>query len=132
MPEPIDRSIDILLVDDREDGLVTLEALLKDEPNYNLVKAHSGSEAIRELPLHDFAVILLDVQMPELDGFQTAEIIRGMTRFKAIPIVFVTAINKDDRYVIRGYEAGAVDYIFKPFDPMILRSKVAVFAEMHL
>jgi two-component system, sensor histidine kinase len=132
MHEQIDRTIDILLVDDREDGLITLEALLKDEPNYNLVKVRSGAEAIRELPKHDFAMILLDVQMPELDGFQTAEIIRGMTRFRSIPIVFVTAINKDDRYVIRGYEAGAVDYIFKPFDPMILRSKVAVFAEMHL
>lgn len=111
---------------------MTLEAILKDEPTYNLVKVQSGAEAIRVLPEYDFAMILLDVQMPGMDGFQAAELIRRMEGFKLVPIIFVTAINKDDRYVARGYEAGAVDYIFKPFDPMILRSKVAVFAELHL
>ena len=127
-----EKLVDVLLVDDREDGLITLEALLSQDKNYNLVKARSGREAIQALEHHDFAVILLDVQMPELDGFETAEIIHRQPRFQGVPIIFVTAINKEDRYVFRGYEAGAVDYIFKPFDPMILRSKVAIFCELHL
>ena len=125
-------TVDILLVDDREDGLLALEALLQNHENYHLVKARSGHEALREIGNYDFGMILLDVQMPILDGFQTAELIRRQERYQSIPIIFVTAINKDDRYVYRGYETGAVDYIFKPFDPMILRSKVAVFADLHL
>jgi PAS domain S-box-containing protein len=127
-----DRNVDILLVDDREDGLIALEALLGDNPDYTLVKAQTGREAIGLLDLYDFGVILMDVQMPELDGFETAEIIRRQPRYQSIPILFVTAINKDDRYIYRGYEAGAVDYIFKPFDPMVLRSKVSVFADLHV
>lgn len=123
--------IEILLVDDREDGLITLEALLHDQKDYILVKARSGREALRSLEGHDFAMILLDVQMPELDGFETAELIRSKSQYSGIPIIFVTAINKDERYVYRGYEAGAVDYIFKPFDPAILKSKVAVFADLY-
>lgn len=132
MPGSIENRLDILLVDDREDGLITLEALLCEYKNYRLVKARSGMEAIRLLDNYDFAVILLDVQMPEMDGFETAEIIRKQPRFQHIPIIFVTAINKDERYVYRGYEAGAVDYIFKPFEPIVLRSKVAIFADIHL
>lgn len=132
MPTRIDQTVDILLVDDREDGLIALEASLAGYKNYRLAKASSGREAIDLLDYHDFAVILLDVQMPELDGFETAAIIREDARYKHIPIIFVTAINKDERYIYRGYEAGAVDYIFKPFDPVILRSKVAVFADLHL
>jgi two-component system, sensor histidine kinase len=128
----ISRTVDILLVDDREDGLIALEAVLSDYKNYNLVKARSGREAIDLLPQFDFAAILLDVQMPGMDGFQTAEVIRNMIRFQAVPIIFVTAINKDERYIARGYEKGAVDYIFKPFEPIILKSKVAVFAQLHL
>ena len=124
-------TVDILMVDDREDGLIALEALLSDNKNYNLVKANSGIEAFGLLRHHDFAMILLDVQMPDLDGFQTAELIRNQPNFSGIPILFVTAIDKDDRYVYRGYESGAVDYIFKPFDPLILKSKVAVFADLH-
>lgn len=132
MQKPTDQTIDILIVDDREDGLIVLDALLSEVPNYNLVKARSGAEAIGLLPLYDFGMLLLDVQMPGIDGFETAEIIRKDARFQRIPIIFVTAINKDERYVYRGYEAGAVDYIFKPFDPLILKSKVAVFAELFL
>jgi len=124
--------VDILLVDDREDNLIALEALFSVYKNYRLVKAMSGHEAIGLLDDYDFAVILLDVQMPELDGFETAAIIRRRPRHRAIPIIFVTAIDKDERYVYRGYEAGAVDYLFKPFDPMILQSKVGVFADLHL
>lgn len=132
MPRLNSDIVDILLVDDREDGLIALEALLQNHENYNLVKAHSGHEALSAIENFDFAMILLDVQMPVLDGFQTAELIRRQQRFQSIPIIFVTAINKDDRYVYRGYETGAVDYVFKPFDPMILRSKVTVFADLHL
>lgn len=128
----VNQNVDILLVDDREDGLIALEALLGHNKSYNLVKARSGRDAYSLLANYDFAVILLDVQMPGLDGFETAELIRKDARFSAIPILFVTAINKDDRYVYRGYEAGAVDYIFKPFDPFILLSKVSVFVDLHL
>jgi two-component system, sensor histidine kinase len=127
----IDEKVDVLVVDDREDGLLTIEAILGEDPGYNLVKASSGLEAIKLLPKHDFGVVLMDVQMPDMDGFQTAELIQRQPRFRSLPVIFVTAINKDDRYVYRGYAAGAVDYIFKPLDPMILKSKVEVFARLH-
>jgi PAS domain S-box-containing protein len=123
--------VDILLVDDRRDGLITLEAVLSND-KYNLVTALSGKEALALLPLYDFALILLDVQMPILDGFETAALMKNEEEFRDIPILFVTAINKDDRYMFKGYETGAVDYIFKPFDPYILRSKVAVFVDLFL
>lgn len=124
--------VDILIVDDREDGLIALEAVLQPLPAINLVRARSGVEALNLLPKYDFGVILLDVQMPILDGFQTAKIIREKhERYKYTPIIFVTAINKDDQYIYKGYEAGAVDYVFKPFEPHILRSKVSVFLDLH-
>ena len=120
----------ILLVDDRSDNLLALEAIL--EPlGHRLVSAQSGEEALRHLLQEEFAVILLDVQMPGLDGFETAELIKQRERTRHIPILFLTAISKDRRHVFRGYETGAVDYIFKPFDAEILRSKVAVFVELH-
>jgi len=123
------KPIDILIVDDREDGLIALEAVLGD-PKYHLVRAQSGVEAIEALPHHDFAVILLDVQMPGIDGFETARRIKLQAEYRDIPIIFVTAINKDDQYVHRGYEHGAVDYVFKPFDDYVLRAKVASFIEL--
>jgi PAS domain S-box-containing protein len=123
-------TVDILIVDDRMDGLLALEAALSC-PNWRLSKAQSGHEAVNLCSNHDFALILLDVQMPGIDGFQAAEMIRSKTRNRTTPIIFVTAINKDDLYIYRGYEAGAVDYVFKPFDPHILRSKVAVFADLY-
>src|SRR5919202_5557715 len=120
----------ILLVDDRPQNLVALEAIL--EPlGHRLVSAGSGDEALRHLLQEEFAVILLDVQMPGLDGFETAELIKQRERTRNIPILFLTAISKDRRHVFRGYETGAVDYIFKPFDAEILRSKVAVFVELN-
>ena len=120
----------ILLVDDRPENLLALEAIL--EPlEQNLLYAHSGEEALRQLLHHDVAIILLDVQMPVLDGFETAMLIKQRERTKHIPIIFVTAISKDDEHVFRGYSAGAVDYVFKPFSPEVLRSKVAVFIELH-
>jgi CheY-like chemotaxis protein len=119
----------ILLVDDREENLLALEATL--EPlGQRLVSVTSGTAALKELLLGDFACILLDVQMPGLDGFELAELIKRRERSQHIPIVFVTALSKDDQHVYRGYSAGAVDYIFKPIDPNILRSKVSVFVEL--
>ena len=119
----------LLLVDDRPENLLALEALL--EPlGQELVLASSGEEALRHLLHEEFAAILLDVQMPGLDGFQTAELIKGRERTRHVPILFLTAISKDAEHVFRGYDAGAVDYLMKPFDPHILRAKVAVFIDL--
>ena len=126
-----DESADILIVDDRPDGLIALEAVLSD-PKIRIVKAYSGPEALKLLPQYEFAAILLDVQMPGMDGFETAERIRTMEPFKHIPIIFVTAINKDEGYVSKGYDQGAVDYILKPFNPHILKSKVRIFIDLFL
>ncbi len=120
----------VLLVDDRDENLLALEAVLTPT-GCRLVKARSGDEALRALLKDDFAVILLDVQMPGLDGFETAEMIRSRERTRAVPIIFVTAISKESHHVFRGYEAGAVDYLFKPLDPVVLRSKVEVFVESY-
>jgi PAS domain S-box-containing protein len=120
----------VLLVDDRPENLLALTAVL--EPlDVRLVTAGSGEEALRALLGEDFAVVLLDVQMPGMDGFETAEYIRGRERSARTPIIFLTAVSTDVTQVLRGYEAGAVDYVLKPFDPVILRSKVAVFAELE-
>jgi PAS domain S-box-containing protein len=124
------RETAVLLVDDHDENLVALEAVL--EPlGCRLVKARSGEQALKALLSDDFAVILLDVQMPGLDGFETAELVRGRERTRAIPIIFVTAISKEPHHVFRGYGTGAVDYIFKPYDPIVLRSKVEVFVELY-
>jgi PAS domain S-box-containing protein len=120
----------ILLVDDRPQNLLALEAIL--EPlNQNLVRAYSGEEALKHLLRMDFAVILLDVQMPGLDGFETARLIKDREKSRFVPIIFLTAISKDERFVFKGYTVGAVDYLSKPFDPDILRSKVNVFVELY-
>ncbi|MFL5953230.1 MAG: ATP-binding protein [Gaiellaceae bacterium] len=120
----------LLLVDDRPQNLLALRAIL--EPlGHDLVDAGSGAEALRALlQRDDFAVILLDVQMPDLDGFEVAEVIKQRERTSTIPIIFLTALSKEERNVFRGYEIGAVDYVFKPFDPEILRAKVNVFVEL--
>ena len=125
-----DERVNILLVDDRPENLISLIAVL-DDPGFRLVKASSGQEALRALLNEDFALILMDVQMPNLDGFETASLIKMRDRSKNIPIIFVTALSKDEPFIYKGYSAGAVDYIFKPFSPQILRSKVAVFADLH-
>src|ERR671936_1125771 len=127
MPE---RRSNILIVDDQLENLLALEAIL--EPlGQNLVRAGSGEEALKRLLRDDFALILLDVQMPGLDGFQTAAYIRRRERTRGIPIIFLTAIHKDERHIARGYSEGAVDYLLKPFDPNVLRSKVRVFLELY-
>ncbi|HEX3867339.1 MAG TPA: response regulator, partial [Gemmatimonadaceae bacterium] len=123
--------VDILLVDDRAENLLALEAIL-ESLGQHLVRASSGEEALRQLLQHDFAVILLDVQMPGMSGFETAQMIKSRERTKFIPIIFLTAINKGDEHVFEGYSAGAVDYMFKPFQPEILRSKVQVFVDLSL
>jgi PAS domain S-box-containing protein len=122
--------VEILLVDDRADNLLTLEVALSS-PQYKLIKANSGEEALRYLLDHKPALILLDVQMPKMDGFACANIIKNSERTRDIPIIFLTALPRDERFVHRGYQTGAVDYLSKPFDVEILRSKVKVFAELH-
>jgi serine phosphatase RsbU (regulator of sigma subunit) len=123
------QKVKILLVDDQPNNLLALEAVLTD-PKYSLVKAHSGQEALRQLLREDFALILMDVMMPGMDGFETAELIRRRERTRYTPIIFVTAIGRSDAHVARGYSAGAVDYLFKPLVPEILKSKVAAFVEL--
>ena len=124
-----DDRVNILLVDDQPNNLLALESILSDM-GQNLVTASSGSQALRELLHYDFAVVLLDVQMPDLDGFETANLIRERDRSRDTPIIFLTALSRSETNVFRGYELGAVDYIFKPFHPEILRSKVNVFVEL--
>jgi signal transduction histidine kinase len=119
----------ILLVDDRRDNLLALQAVL--EPlGHELVEAGSGEEALRHLLAGEFALIILDVQMPVLDGFETARLIRGRERTRYVPIIFLTAISGEPEHYLRGYQSGAVDYVYKPFEPEILRAKVSVFVEL--
>ena len=120
----------VLLVDDRKENLLALEAVLEPLP-CKLVSVTSGEDALKALLQEEFAVVLLDVQMPGMDGFETAELIKKRERTRSVPIIFVTAISKERDHVFRGYSAGAVDYVFKPHDPNVLRSKVAVFLELE-
>ncbi|HWR04230.1 MAG TPA: EAL domain-containing protein [Humidesulfovibrio sp.] len=122
--------IDILAVDDEQVNLLLLTGLLRRE-GVNIVTARSGYEALKLIDKHDFALILLDVMMPGLDGFTTAERIRAEETTRHIPIIFITAISKEQRHVFKGYEAGAVDYLIKPFEHEILKNKVQVFVDMH-
>lgn len=123
--------VNILVVDDRPEGLMAVEAVLKS-PQYNLVQASSGMEALKFLLKDEYAVILMDVQMPEMNGFETAEIIKTREKSKDTPIIFMSAISQDEQYVYQGYGVGAIDYIMKPFDPYILKSKVAIFVDLYL
>ncbi|EKF73596.1 sensory box protein/response regulator [Alcanivorax hongdengensis A-11-3] len=119
----------ILVVDDHRENLIALEAILDGEGR-NLVMAESGNEALGLALKHDFALVLLDVQMPEMDGFEVAELMRKNKKTRHIPIIFVTAISKEQKYVFKGYQCGAVDYLFKPIDQQILEAKVTVFLEL--
>jgi signal transduction histidine kinase len=126
-----DNRVNILVVDDRPENLLALEAIL--EPlGQVLVRAESGPAALRQVLAQDFAVMLLDVQMPGMNGFEVAEIIKSRERSRTIPIIFLSAISKEDAYVFKGYSMGAVDYVFKPFNPDVLRSKVVVFVDLFL
>ena len=121
--------VNVLLVDDHPENLLALEAIL-EKLDQNLVRATSGMEALRCLLNQDFAVILLDVQMPGMNGFETAALIRERERSRYTPIIFLTAINRSDTHVSKGYSLGAVDYLFKPLEPEILISKVAAFVSL--
>jgi CheY-like chemotaxis protein len=127
---PSSKSPKILIVDDRPENLLALEAILQGL-GHELVKAHSGEEALKRLLTEDFALILLDVQMPGMDGFETATHIKQRERTRDVPIVFLTAIDGEAHQAFRGYAAGAVDYLSKPFDPWVLRAKVGVFIELY-
>ena len=120
----------ILMVDDRPENLLALEAILQPL-QHHLVRAESGEEALKRLLTEDFAVILLDVQMPGLDGFETAAHIKRREKTRHIPIIFLTAMSREIHHQLRGYGAGAVDYLAKPFEPEVLRAKVAVFLELY-
>jgi len=123
--------VNLLLVDDRPENLLALEAIL--EPlGQSLIRANSGPEALKQVLASEFAAILLDVQMPGMNGFEVAEIIKSREKSRTIPIIFLSAISKEDAYVFKGYSMGAVDYVFKPFNPDVLRSKVAVFVDLYL
>ncbi len=120
----------VLIVDDREGNLVALEAILQPLEQ-NVVRAKSGVDALRHLLNDEYAVILMDVQMPDMNGFETTNLIKSRLKCRYIPIIFITAVSTELKYVYRGYEAGAVDYISKPFNPEILRSKVGVFVDLY-
>ena len=124
-----DGKVNILVVDDRPANLVAIEAMLDGMP-VTLVKAHNGLEALRCLLHDDFALILMDVQMPDLDGFETAELIRERERCQATPIIFLTGVESAEAQIFKGYSLGAVDYLVKPINPDVLRSKAAVFVEI--
>jgi len=119
----------VLMVDDRHENLVALEAILQGMP-VQTVAVGSGDAALKQLLLHDFALILLDAQMPDMDGFETARRIKQRERTRGIPIVFLTAADYDAHLALRGYAAGAVDYMTKPIDPWVLRAKVSVLVEL--
>jgi CheY-like chemotaxis protein len=118
-----------LLVDDRRDNLIALEAILQGLP-VEPVAVDSGEAALKQLLIDDFAVILLDAQMPDMDGFETASHIKQRERTRHVPIIFLTAADRDAHLAVRGYAAGAVDYLTKPFDPWVLRAKVSVFVDL--
>ncbi|MEF7614074.1 hybrid sensor histidine kinase/response regulator [Aquincola sp. MAHUQ-54] len=127
-PEPRDE-VNLLVVDDVAQNLIAMQALLA-RPGLRVLTARSGAEALELLLAHDVALALLDVQMPEMDGFELAELMRGAERTRSVPIIFLTAAPRDGQRSFRGYEAGAVDFLYKPIDPEVLSSKVAVFVEL--
>jgi len=126
-PAPAER-VRVLVVDDDERNLLAIRTVIEDLAEVEV--ASSGEEALRHLLKSEFAVILLDVYMPDMDGYETAQIIRGREQTKRIPIVFLSAVNKEKEHLLRGYSMGAVDYVFKPVEPVVLRSKVAVFVDL--
>lgn len=126
-PAPILQTI--LLVDDRPENLLALEAIL-EAPDRRLLKAGNGNEALILALKHDLSLILLDVQMPNMDGFEVAELLRRNPKTRQLPVIFCTAISKEKKYIARGYDVGAVDYLFKPIDPDMLTAKVRVFLEL--
>jgi CheY-like chemotaxis protein len=115
----------ILIVDDRQENLLAMESALEDL-DCTIYKANSGQEALRLVLKHNFALVLLDVQMPEMDGFEVARLIHGKKQTKDVQIIFITAISKEQQYIEKGYKMGALNYLFKPIDPDELQNKVKV------
>ncbi len=128
----VNSRIALLLVDDRPENLTALKAVLGEQAELDLVTAASGNDALRQTLKRDFALVLLDVQMPGMDGFETAELMRANPKTRHLPIIFITAGMNDAQLQFKGYDLGAVDYLIKPFDPHILKSKVRVFCELYL
>ena len=126
----MENSVKCLLVDDLEENLLALSALLR-RPDLEILTARSGREALELLLVHDVALAFLDVQMPEMDGFELAELMRGSERTRQVPIIFVTAGARDQHRLFKGYESGAVDFLFKPIEPHILQNKADVFFQLH-
>jgi PAS domain S-box-containing protein len=122
-------NVNVLLVDDHEPNLIALEQVLEN-PALNIHKASSGQQALEMMLSHEYAIVLLDVNMPEMDGFEVAKLMKARKETKNLPISFVTAINKEKKYALQGYEIGAVDYLYKPLDPDVVKSKVSVFVEL--
>jgi signal transduction histidine kinase len=123
-------TVNILIVDDEPKNLIVLETVL-DDPSYRLVRANSGDEALLALMANEFAVLVLDVRMPGMTGFELAQMVKDRKRTARIPIIFLTAYYNEDQHILTGYGSGAVDYLHKPVNPAVLRSKVSVFAELH-
>jgi two-component system sensor histidine kinase/response regulator len=125
--------VNVLMVDDKTENLYSLRSLLDDgEDNINFIQTTSGNEALKIALKEELALILLDVQMPEIDGYEVARLLKLNKKTRDIPIIFVTALNQDTHYVLEGYEKGAVDYLFKPLNPSITKAKVHVFIQMYL
>jgi len=126
----LDTPVNILIVDDEPRNLTVLESLL-DDPGYRIVRAESADQALLALVVEDFALLILDIQMPGMSGFELAQMIKERKKTALVPIIFLTAYYNEDQHVLEGYGSGAVDYLHKPVNPAILRSKVAVFAELY-
>src|SRR5262249_1593507 len=122
--------INILIVDDEPKNLTVLETILQD-PGYRLIRAESGEQALLALVDEEFALLILDIRLPGMTGFELAQMIKQRKKTADVPIIFLTAYYNEDQHVLEGYGTGAVDYLVKPVNPSILRSKVAVFAELH-
>jgi CheY-like chemotaxis protein len=132
-PGHVSIPVNILIVDDRLENRVAMEALLRDESlGYQIVTATSGSEAIERVKETEFALILMDIQMPGMDGYETVKQIKELDNGKDVPIVMVSAIFKEDPYVLKGYSVGAMDYICKPFNPEVFKAKVNVYANLYM
>jgi CheY-like chemotaxis protein len=129
-PVAVSSAIHILIVDDDAKNLTVLETVL-DDPAYRLVRAASGEEALLALIEQEFAVLILDIHMPGMTGFELAQMIKKRRKTAAVPIIFLTAYYNEDAHVLEGYDTGAVDYLYKPVNPAVLRSKVAVFADLY-
>src|SRR5450755_2092509 len=125
-----DGPINILIVDDEPKNLTVLETVL-DDPGYRLVRASSADQALLALVVEEFALLILDIRMPNMTGFELAQMIKERKKTAQVPIIFLTAYYNEDQHMLEGYDTGAVDYLHKPVNPAILRSKVAVFAELH-